>query len=218
MINFKNGFARPKAALAMVAILASTTAGGAQTLLTPPPLPADETTTDVQSATPPPPPAPATPPPPPPAEMFFVSTDGSSEGPFGMSELETRMKAGTFTAATYVWQDGMTDWLPAGDVGKLDALLASAQAMPANDAFDIDTFLVGIWSDKNTSFVPGLGQVQLDVDFEYYSDGRMDGIGKFTANQNGQQSVYDVYYEGTWSLGPNSFRDVVENHTYTRLR
>lgn len=259
MLKFKSETALLSTLMALMLLFASGTFSEAQTSLTPPPIPVEEEEQD--AVTPPPPPEEETevaPPPPPPAEQFFVSTDGSTEGPFTLSELAARLAAGTFNDQTYVWQEGMADWQRAGEVDKLDTLLAGAPGESTTaTAVDITRFLTGIWVDKNATFVPGLGQVQMDMQTEYYSNGTMDGIGQFTSVNNGVTSVYDVYVEGTWSaqattgngfnlttqaqvaiglvespvytdffdvnetvrherIGPDSFRDLENNLTYTR--
>ncbi len=260
----------PAALLAIMSVFASGTHSDAQTTLNPPPVPEGETVAETTpkppaadtEVTPPPPPqddvvVPPPPPPPPPAEKFFVSTDGSTEGPFALSELKARVAAGTFSATTYVWQDGMDGWKRAEEVEVLSEVLKGVTDNPGTTVGDINTFLTGIWEDKNASFVPGLGQVQLDLLIEYYPNGTMDGIGTFTTLNAGNRSVYDVYLEGTWRAqnstgnmfdlttnavvsiglvespvytgsfqidetvthertGPNSFRDVADNLTYTR--
>lgn len=218
MRNFRPWFGLPSSSVVLALFFASVTASEAQSNLTPPPIPAEEADTETEVVggkpppspaaeetvvTPPPPPeeeAGVSPPPPPPADEIYVSTGGSTEGPFTISELEVQLAAGTFSGQSYVWEDGMADWVRASEVEKLSEILTSAQPeVNTAQASDIQTFLTGIWVDRNATFVAGLGQVKMDMLVEYYADGRMDGIGRFTATNNGTNSVYDVYMEGTWS-------------------
>jgi len=67
-------------------------------------------------------PSPAlTPPPLPGAAQFWLAIDGLPAGPFGPSALAERVRAGTLTAATLVWREGMAQWAPAADVADVAA-------------------------------------------------------------------------------------------------
>lgn len=192
--------------------------GAAAQTVTPPPIPAEEEVVEeatedaAQDAVTPPPPPPAeeeeaaTPPPPPepePEPEFFTSTDGSTEGPFPLSELQAQATAGAFTDQTYVWQDGMADWTRAGEVEELASLFGAGgdEAKPADNG-DLAAFVVGVWSDRNTSFVAGMGETRMDLVIEYYSNGTMDAIGQMYGTVNGQAAAWDIYAQGTWSVAP----------------
>ncbi len=43
---------------------------------------------------------------------FYISTAGRESGPFLLSQLQTMWAAGSITAASYCWADGMTEWRP----------------------------------------------------------------------------------------------------------
>lgn len=208
--------------LCAAAILAAAFAHGATAqTINPPAIPTEEAeapaapetddAVEEGSATPPPPPpaeeeeeevAPPPPPEPEPEPEYFTSSNGTTEGPFPLSELQAQVSAGTMSDQTYVWQDGMADWARAGEVDELASLFASGPT-EGSDA-DLDSFLVGIWADRNSTFVAGIGQVQMDMLIEYYSDGRMDAVGQMYGNVNGQAMAWDIYAEGTWRAVPIS--------------
>jgi membrane protease subunit (stomatin/prohibitin family) len=59
-------------------------------------------------------------PPPLPGEQWFVGVGGERQGPFGLTELASRL-----TPTTLVWRAGMPQWVPAQQVPELAQLLAS---------------------------------------------------------------------------------------------
>ncbi len=68
---------------------------------------------------------PGVPPPLPTAGAFFVAIGGQQAGPFDMAGLQAKAAAGQLKADTLVWKSGMAQWLPAGQVPELGAILAS---------------------------------------------------------------------------------------------
>jgi membrane protease subunit (stomatin/prohibitin family) len=75
--------------------------------------------------------APGGPPPPPSAALFHVDAGGGrTGGPFGIAQLQAGIAAGTFSAATLVWTNGMAAWAPAGSVPALAALFAGPPPLP----------------------------------------------------------------------------------------
>ncbi len=76
---------------------------------------------------PPPTPSPAQPAPPPlPSGLsFHVAANGKAGGPFGADQLTAMVTSGELRRDTLVWQQGMDDWQPAGQVAALASLLAS---------------------------------------------------------------------------------------------
>jgi len=68
---------------------------------------------------------PGVPPPLPTAGAFFVAIGGQQAGPFDMAGLQAKAAAGQLKAETLVWKSGMAQWLPAGQVPELSAILAS---------------------------------------------------------------------------------------------
>lgn len=74
--------------------------------------------------------APAGPPPPPQAETYHTSVDGTSTGPFTLTELKAQAASGAFTRETHVWKEGMDGWSRAGEVGPLSGVFASLPPPP----------------------------------------------------------------------------------------
>jgi membrane protease subunit (stomatin/prohibitin family) len=70
-------------------------------------------------------PAAAAPPPIPGAATFFVAVGGQRTGPFDLLTLTAQANAGTLTAQTLVWAQGMANWTPAGQVPALAQIFAN---------------------------------------------------------------------------------------------
>jgi len=71
------------------------------------------------------PPTAAVPPPIPGAATYFLAVGGQRTGPFELQALAAQAAAGTFTAQTLVWTQGMAQWTPAGQVPALAQVFAS---------------------------------------------------------------------------------------------
>jgi hypothetical protein len=52
--------------------------------------------------------------------------DGKQAGPFSPPQLQEQLTAGKLSRDTLAWQEGMTQWIPAGQVPALASLFASA--------------------------------------------------------------------------------------------
>lgn len=63
-------------------------------------------------------------PPPIPNVQYHVSVNGSQMGPFNMQQLQQMAQNGQLTPQTYVWKQGMQNWVFAGNVDELLALFA----------------------------------------------------------------------------------------------
>lgn len=50
--------------------------------------------------------------------LFYISTAGLESGPFLLSQLQTMWAAGSITAVTYCWAEGMAEWRPVAEVVK----------------------------------------------------------------------------------------------------
>ena len=106
-------------------------------LLVPVLLVASMSATAQDAPTPPPLPTEATTPPPLPVASVYIAEDGAQAGPFTLTELRDKVDAGTLTASTLAWQDGMADWQAAGSVDDLAILFEDDAAVtpdaPAGD-------------------------------------------------------------------------------------
>lgn len=56
--------------------------------------------------------------------MWYYSKNGAQLGPIGPAEMESKLKAGEIATTDLVWKEGMADWLPAGKVAELQAVLS----------------------------------------------------------------------------------------------
>ncbi|MEW2496782.1 SPFH domain-containing protein [Streptomyces nodosus] len=74
-------------------------------------------------------PAPAAPPaatpPPLPQQQWFIGVGGAQQGPYDSAALTGLISAGTLTRTTLVWQNGMSEWLPAEQVPDIGRLFGS---------------------------------------------------------------------------------------------
>jgi hypothetical protein len=61
---------------------------------------------------------------------WFFASQGQQQGPFPEAQLRAFIAAGTVTAETLVWCEGMTGWQRAGDVPGLAAAGGSPPAVP----------------------------------------------------------------------------------------
>jgi membrane protease subunit (stomatin/prohibitin family) len=66
-----------------------------------------------------------TPPPLPGAATYFLAVKGKQTGPFDLQALASQAAAGRLTQQTLVWAQGMTQWMPAGQVQALGSIFAS---------------------------------------------------------------------------------------------
>ena len=62
--------------------------------------------------------------------QFHVAVKGQQTGPFPISILQQRVAAGTFTAASLVWRQGMAGWQAASTVPELVSLFAPTTPPP----------------------------------------------------------------------------------------
>lgn len=69
-------------------------------------------------------------PPPPPTSQYFVSVNGQQAGPFTVPQLQQLVQRGDVNAQTYVWKNGMSGWMNAGNVSELQALFQPPMTPP----------------------------------------------------------------------------------------
>jgi histone-arginine methyltransferase CARM1 len=49
---------------------------------------------------------------------WYIGVDGEQQGPFSEEQIETLIRGGSTLATSYIWRDGMVDWLEIGQVDK----------------------------------------------------------------------------------------------------
>ena len=64
-------------------------------------------------------------PPPPPVTQYLLSVNGQQEGPFNMQQLQQMVMNGQLLTNTFVWKQGMQNWVEAGQVMELQSLFYS---------------------------------------------------------------------------------------------
>lgn len=69
-------------------------------------------------------------PPPPPVTQYLLSVNGQQAGPFNMQQLQQMVINGQLVSNTYVWKQGMQNWVEAGQVMELQSLFNSMPPPP----------------------------------------------------------------------------------------
>ena len=152
---------------------------------------------DAPPALPPPlPPAevPATPPPLPPQPEFYIDENGAPGGPYKMADLQALVTAGTLTADTLAWTDGMEAWAAASSVAGLETLFAAAAAPRVTAVAppaDLSTFVVGDWQQTGPLDIPGVGPGTANLTASFAADGtfRMGGTIEATNAETGTMTI-----------------------------
>jgi hypothetical protein len=57
--------------------------------------------------------------------QFFVGINGAQVGPFDLTTLATKIRAGEISRQTLVWKAGMAGWVAADSVVELQQLFAN---------------------------------------------------------------------------------------------
>jgi len=70
------------------------------------------------------------PPPPPPLTKYFVSLNGQQTGPFDMTTMRQMIMSNQITKQTYVWKEGMANWMFAEQVPEVLALFGAVPPPP----------------------------------------------------------------------------------------
>ena len=69
-------------------------------------------------------------PPPPPVTQYLLSVNGQQEGPFNMQQLQQMVMNSQLQTNTFVWKQGMQNWVEAGQVMDLQSLFNSMPPPP----------------------------------------------------------------------------------------
>lgn len=69
-------------------------------------------------------------PPPPPLSQFFVSLNGQQAGPFDLNTLKNMIAQNQINKETYVWKQGMPNWIAAAEVPEISALFGAVPPPP----------------------------------------------------------------------------------------
>lgn len=71
-----------------------------------------------------------TPPPPPPQLMIYVADGGQQKGPFNLDQLKQMIVDGTLQKSTFVWKQGLSNWLPAEQLPETAQLFSQVPPPP----------------------------------------------------------------------------------------
>ena len=143
-------------------------------------------------------------PPPLPQINFFVALNGQAAGPFNQMQLQQMVNAGQLNRQTLVWQDGMTDWAPAGGISELTAMLPppTLAAKPApTTPIDATRYLTGVWNVANGKMPAGAQQAKFSGNITYQPGGTYTArVEMKTLGGGGQMpDTFDVTGRGTWT-------------------
>jgi len=69
-------------------------------------------------------------PPPPPMSQYFVSLGGQQTGPFDLNGLKQMISQNQVTKETYIWKEGMPNWLSASQVPEVAMLFGAVPPPP----------------------------------------------------------------------------------------
>jgi membrane protease subunit (stomatin/prohibitin family) len=69
-------------------------------------------------------------PPPPPMTQYLISENGQQAGPFNMQQLQQMVMNNQLLTNTYVWKQGMQNWVEAGQVLELQSMFNSMPPPP----------------------------------------------------------------------------------------
>lgn len=61
-------------------------------------------------------------PPPIPLALYYIAINGQQSGPFPISQLQQLHQQGRINAETYVWRQGLPNWVKAGEIAELATL------------------------------------------------------------------------------------------------
>lgn len=65
-----------------------------------------------------------------PLKYIFAIIDGVQKGPLSLGETISHIKNGNITQDTFIWKQGMGDWLPAKDVDDISPNFVVAPPTP----------------------------------------------------------------------------------------
>jgi protease PrsW len=64
------------------------------------------------------------------AETWFYLHDGKPAGPVEPGAIAAMLRGGSLGPASYVWKDGMADWLPVAEIAELRPLMVPRSVLP----------------------------------------------------------------------------------------
>ncbi len=64
------------------------------------------------------------------AETWFYLHEGRPVGPVGQDAVAAMLRGGSLGPASYVWRDGMADWLPVAEIAELRPLMVPRSVLP----------------------------------------------------------------------------------------
>jgi hypothetical protein len=66
---------------------------------------------------------------------WFYAKNGSQQGPLSTDEIKSRIAMGEIGPNDLAWREGMSDWMPVGQISELKVAPAASPSMEATPAF-----------------------------------------------------------------------------------
>ena len=68
---------------------------------------------------------------------WFYAKNGSQQGPLSTDEIKSRIAMGEIGPNDLAWREGMSDWMPVGQISELKVAPAASPSMEATPAFPL---------------------------------------------------------------------------------
>jgi hypothetical protein len=62
------------------------------------------------------------------ARVWYITVDGATQGPFTAGEVRDQLQAGSINPQTYVFRQGLGNWIPLAQAPELGAAAGSSVA------------------------------------------------------------------------------------------
>lgn len=145
--------------------------------------------------------SPAAPAPPPQGPSYYYIDAGKRVGPLPFAQIGKLVKSGRIKADTFVWTDGMSDWLPAGKVSRLAAILPKTpKGPPKLPDTNWKSFMAGTWNSEVSQQQQGIVTIVRTTQ-TFSRDGTWYGLFETSASSQGLQvPPVTSQAQGTWDV------------------
>lgn len=72
-----------------------------------------------------------------PIQSYYVHQNSQQYGPLSLEMIQSYIQQGAITANTYLWKQGLTDWLPASSLPEISVLFDTARQAPPSAPKDL---------------------------------------------------------------------------------
>ncbi len=143
--------------------------------------------------------SPAVPAPSPQGPSYYYIDAGKRVGPVPFAQIGELVKSGRIKPDTFVWADGMSDWLPARKVSRLAAILPKKpKGPPKLPDTDWKSFMAGTWNSQMSQQQQGI-VTTVRTTQTFSADGTWYGLFETSASSQGLQvPPVTSQAQGTW--------------------